>query len=73
VRTGNFFDAIGTVRMEAFIDQTESNRYRGAAARRHTRKPSTPWSMNQGYTEPLDFPYEEGGGFHRHDDPFRGF
>jgi hypothetical protein len=73
VRTGNFFDAIGTVRMEAFIDQTDSNRYRSVAARRHTRKPSTPWSMSQGYPEPLEFPYEEGGGFHRHDDPFRGF
>ncbi|KAL3455492.1 meiotic cell cortex C-terminal pleckstrin homology-domain-containing protein [Aspergillus heterothallicus] len=72
VRTGNFFDAIGTVRMEAFIDQTESNRYRVAATRRHTRKASTPWSMNQGYPEPLDSPYEEGE-YHRHDDPFRGF
>ncbi|KAL5335015.1 meiotic cell cortex C-terminal pleckstrin homology-domain-containing protein [Aspergillus crustosus] len=72
VRTGNFFDAIGTVRMEAFIDQTESNRYRTAPARRHTRKASTPWSMNQtiGYPE-LDSPYEEG--VFRNEDPFRGF
>ncbi|KAL2872266.1 putative nuclear migration protein [Aspergillus lucknowensis] len=70
MRTGNFFDAIGTVRMEAFIDQTESNRYRAAAARRHTRKASTPWSMNQGYPE-LDSPYEEGE--YRHHDPFQGF
>ncbi|KAL4869982.1 hypothetical protein BDV12DRAFT_68123 [Aspergillus spectabilis] len=72
VRTGNFFDAIGTVRMEAFIDQTESNRYRTVPARRHTRKASTPWSMNQtmGYPE-LDSPYEESG--FRNDDPFRGF
>lgn len=71
VRTGNFFDAIGTVRMEAFIDQTESNRYRAAAhGRRHARKSSTPWSMSQGYPE-LESPFEEGKD--RHDDPFRGF
>ncbi|KAL4997749.1 meiotic cell cortex C-terminal pleckstrin homology-domain-containing protein [Aspergillus recurvatus] len=67
VRTGNFFDAIGTVRMEAFIDQTESNRYRAANSRRHTRKASTPWSMNQGYPE-LESPFEE-----VHEDPFHGF
>ncbi|KAL4778512.1 meiotic cell cortex C-terminal pleckstrin homology-domain-containing protein [Aspergillus varians] len=71
VRTGNFFDAIGTVRMEAFIEQTESNRNR-TVLRRHTRKPSTPWSMSQGMGYPeLDSPYEEGG--YRHEDPFRGF
>ncbi|KAL4938622.1 hypothetical protein BDV06DRAFT_49791 [Aspergillus oleicola] len=71
VRTGNFFDAIGTVRMEAFIDQTESNRYRNAS-RRHTRKASTPWSMSQGTSYPeLDSPYEESE--YRHEDPFRGF
>ncbi|KAL4962638.1 putative nuclear migration protein [Aspergillus stella-maris] len=72
VRTGNFFDAIGTVRMEAFIDQTESNRYRNTS-RRHTRKASTPWSMSQGtatYPE-MDSPYEESE--YRHEDPFRGF
>ncbi|KAL2824660.1 meiotic cell cortex C-terminal pleckstrin homology-domain-containing protein [Aspergillus cavernicola] len=71
VRTGNFFDAIGTVRMEAFIDQTDSNRYRVPAARRHTRKASTPWSMNQPFPE-LDSPYESREPF-RQDDPFRGF
>ncbi|KAL4925897.1 putative nuclear migration protein [Aspergillus undulatus] len=71
VRTGNFFDAIGTVRMEAFIDQTESNRYRNAS-RRHTRKGSTPWSMSQATSYPeLDSPFEESG--YRHEDPFRGF
>ncbi|KAL4986886.1 meiotic cell cortex C-terminal pleckstrin homology-domain-containing protein [Aspergillus falconensis] len=67
VRTGNFFDAIGTVRMEAFIDQTESNRYRAVHSRQHTRKASTPWSMNQGYPE-LESPFEE-----VHEDPFNGF
>ncbi|KAL4980018.1 meiotic cell cortex C-terminal pleckstrin homology-domain-containing protein [Aspergillus desertorum] len=67
VRKGNFFDAIGTVRMEAFIDQTESNRYRVPNSRRHTRKPSTPWSMTQGYPE-LESPFEE-----VHEDPFQGF
>ncbi|KAL4889074.1 meiotic cell cortex C-terminal pleckstrin homology-domain-containing protein [Aspergillus ambiguus] len=68
VRTGNFFDAIGTVRMEAFIDQTESNRYRAAAGRpRHVRKPSNPWSLRHpGYHE-LDY------GMYEPEDPFRGF
>ncbi|EAW06289.1 putative nuclear migration protein [Aspergillus clavatus NRRL 1] len=36
IGTGNFFDAIGTVRMEAFIDQTDSNRFR-AGTRTRTR------------------------------------
>ncbi|KAL6239196.1 hypothetical protein BDW75DRAFT_153229 [Aspergillus navahoensis] len=67
VRPANFFDAIGTVRMEAFIDQTESNRFRAANSRRHTRKASTPWSMNQGYPE-LESPCEE-----VQEDPFDGF
>ncbi|KKK22360.1 hypothetical protein ARAM_007691 [Aspergillus rambellii] len=73
VRTSNFFDAIGTVRMEAFIDQAESNRHRATASRsRHARKASSPWSVNQGSSE-LDFlPYEEPENY-RNDDPFGGF
>ncbi|PWY93336.1 nuclear migration protein [Aspergillus sclerotioniger CBS 115572] len=66
VGTSNFFDAIGTVRMEAFIDQT--NGYKGTRSERHSRKASSAWSSNQ----ELDSPYEEGGYFHR-DDPFGEF
>jgi hypothetical protein len=69
VRTGNFFEAIGTVRMEAFIDQTESNRHRVAAGgRRHIRKPSSPWSLRQAGLHEVDLLYEE-----EMPDPFRGF
>ncbi|KAI9373155.1 meiotic cell cortex C-terminal pleckstrin homology-domain-containing protein [Aspergillus egyptiacus] len=70
VRTGNFFDAIGTVRMEAFIDQTDTNRYR-MSARQHMNKVSTPWSVSKGFPV-MDFPYEQDELF-RNDDPFRGF
>ncbi|PYH95376.1 nuclear migration protein [Aspergillus ellipticus CBS 707.79] len=64
--TGNFFDAIGTVRMEAFIDQ--ANGYKGPLAVRHDRKASSAWSASQ----ELDSPYGEGGSL-RHVDPFGGF
>ncbi|KAI9927362.1 hypothetical protein ASPWEDRAFT_175080 [Aspergillus wentii DTO 134E9] len=78
--TGNFFDAIGTVRMEAFIDQTESNRHRvGNRRPRNGSKASSQWS--QGYQghhhalRDLDFPTLEDSSelYFRHDDPFRGF
>ncbi|KAK6813447.1 Meiotic cell cortex C-terminal pleckstrin homology [Aspergillus parasiticus SU-1] len=72
VRTGNYFDAIGTVRMEAFIDQTESNQNH-ATYPRHVRKPSSPWSSGSQRIYDLDHPrYDDFGPF-RHDDPFGGF
>ncbi|GMF80279.1 unnamed protein product [Aspergillus oryzae] len=72
VRTGNYFDAIGTVRMEAFIDQTESNQNH-ATYPRHVRKPSSPWSSESQRIYDLDHPrYDDLGSF-RHDDPFGGF
>ncbi|KAE8334667.1 hypothetical protein BDV24DRAFT_145523 [Aspergillus arachidicola] len=72
VRTGNYFDAIGTVRMEAFIDQTESNQNH-ATYPRHVRKPSSPWSSGSQRIHDLDHPrYDDFGSF-RHDDPFGGF
>ncbi|KNG81951.1 putative nuclear migration protein [Aspergillus nomiae NRRL 13137] len=72
VRTGNYFDAIGTVRMEAFIDQAESNQCH-APHPRHSRKPSTPWSPESQRFYDLDHPrYDDYGSF-RNDDPFRGF
>ncbi|KAF7594301.1 hypothetical protein BBP40_009701 [Aspergillus hancockii] len=72
VRTGNYFDAIGTVRMEAFIDQTESYQFRTTRAR-HVRKPSSPWSPGSQRFYDLDHPVYEDGEYSRHDDPFRGF
>ncbi|KAE8348103.1 meiotic cell cortex C-terminal pleckstrin homology-domain-containing protein [Aspergillus coremiiformis] len=69
MRTGNYFDAIGTVRMEAFIDQ-ESN-YRAIRAR-HGRKPSSPWSSESQRFYDTDHPRYDGESFH-HDDPFGGF
>ncbi|OGM41877.1 putative nuclear migration protein [Aspergillus bombycis] len=72
VRTGNYFDAIGTVRMEAFIDQTESNQYH-ATRPRHSRKPSSPWSPGSQRFYDLDHPrYNDYESFHN-DDPFGGF
>ncbi|RHZ58452.1 putative nuclear migration protein [Aspergillus thermomutatus] len=68
IGTGNFFDAIGTVRMEAFIDQTESVRYRPGTRSRHTRKPSSQWgSSSQRFYGEFSMP-EDG-----EPDPFRGF
>ncbi|KAF5862854.1 hypothetical protein ETB97_011094 [Aspergillus alliaceus] len=73
IRTGNYFDAIGTVRMEAFIDQTESNQY-GAIHTRHGREPSSPWSLGSQRFDDLDHPRYGGSESFRHDDdPFRGF
>ncbi|KAH8425631.1 putative nuclear migration protein [Aspergillus melleus] len=75
VRTGtsNFFDAIGTVRMEAFIDQADASRIRPTRAR-HGRKVSSPWGapQNPRFREPDYSPYDDFEHFH-HDDPFRGF
>lgn len=71
--TGNFFDAIGTVRMEAFIDQTDANR-RGPRSR-HRRKPSSQWSggfsgFSGAYRPSIDTRSEASS---RLDDPFGGF
>ncbi|KAF9886155.1 hypothetical protein FE257_011980 [Aspergillus nanangensis] len=76
VRPGsNFFDAIGTVRMEAFIDQTESNRNRVVANSgrpRHARKPSSPslWNARPGFHE-QDYPTHHED--YRNEDLFQGF
>lgn len=71
VGTGNFFDAVGTVRMEAFIDRTNTNRYPGQHPR-HRRKSSSPWSQGQ---YDFDFPpVEDNGAMLTHsDNPFHGF
>lgn len=65
VGTGNFFDAIGTVRMEAFIDRTSANANRFPADR--PRKSSSPWSSGRG-----DLDWKESGEILR-EDPFQGF
>ncbi|KAE8379513.1 meiotic cell cortex C-terminal pleckstrin homology-domain-containing protein [Aspergillus bertholletiae] len=72
VRTGNYFDAIGTVRMEAFIDQTGSNQYHSTHPR-HARKPSSPWSSGSQRFYDLDQPRHDYSGSFRNDDPFGGF
>lgn len=71
IGTGNFFDAIGTVRMEAFIDHTSAGRY-PPQHQRHRRKSSSPWSQRH---YDLDFPAVEDTGemLHHHDNPFHGF
>lgn len=73
VQTGNFFDAVGTVRMEAFIDQADGNRFRSTRAR-HGRKASSPWgaAQNPRFREVDYSPYDDSEQLH-HDDPFRGF
>ncbi|OJJ84966.1 putative nuclear migration protein [Aspergillus glaucus CBS 516.65] len=76
--TSNFFDAIGTVRMEAFIDQTDANRPPRGSSRqgqRHRRKPSSSqWSsgLSSGYGYPQPRGSFETSGS-RFEDPFKGF
>lgn len=74
INTGNFFDAVGTVRMEAFIDRVENPRHRGNHRSRHAvRKPeASHWASNG---NDMDFTKSEDGSeiYYRSDDPFRGF
>jgi Meiotic cell cortex C-terminal pleckstrin homology len=73
VGTGNFFDAVGTIRMEAFIDHTHVPRPRGYRLRQGMRKrDSNHWGA--GHND-LDFTRFEDGSeaFYRHEDPFREF
>ena len=72
----NFFDAVGTVRMEAFIDRTErdlhSDRYGGGHKSRHgtRRKESNYW----GNSPDIDLRSEGSSEIYFHtEDPFRGF
>ena len=64
----NFFDAIGTVRMQAFIGQPGSNRPRGQSSQ-HRRRSSSQWSP--GYRHGLDSPSLPRNS--ESSDPFRGF
>ncbi|KAL1866782.1 hypothetical protein Plec18167_008916 [Paecilomyces lecythidis] len=72
--TGNFFEAVGTVRMEAFIDRTnQMSTQRGAYGPRHTMKrDSSQWSSGQ---HSLEFARSEASSemSYRHGDPFQGF
>ncbi|KAJ9238081.1 hypothetical protein DTO169E5_4923 [Paecilomyces variotii] len=72
--TGNFFEAVGTVRMEAFIDRTnQMSSQRSAYAPRHTMKrDSSQWSSGQ---QSLEFARSEASSemSYRHEDLFRGF
>ncbi|EEP76039.1 predicted protein [Uncinocarpus reesii 1704] len=69
---GNFFDAVGTVRMEAFVDRPEISRQRGYRSRHVGRKRDLSYWPQSPDT---DFPRSDDGSdiFFRNDDPFRGF
>lgn len=62
----NFFDAVGTVRMEAFVDKSDVPRQRGYRGRKKDYWPQSP---------DLEFRESDGGGndFFRNYNPFRGF
>jgi hypothetical protein len=72
---GNFFDAVGTVRMEAFIDRVDMPRHRGSYRSRHgvRKRDSSHWGSGQ--HDLPDFTRSEDGSeiYYRNDDPFRGF
>lgn len=74
INTGNFFDAVGTVRMEAFIDRVDNPRHRGNYRSRHgvRKRESSHWGSNG---HDMDFRRSEDGSevYYRSDDPFRGF
>ncbi|OJD12332.1 hypothetical protein AJ78_07050 [Emergomyces pasteurianus Ep9510] len=82
VGMSNFFEAVGTVRMEAFVDRSEFARQRvgghghrsrhgggGGGSRR--RRDAHYWPPNSPDTE--FYGSEDGDVFFRNDDPFRGF
>lgn len=74
VGMNNFFDAVGTVRMEAFIDRTEMARQRVGNRPRNGGKKKDPnhWAQSPD----IEFPRSEDGAseiFFRNEDPFRGF
>lgn len=74
----NFFDAVGTVRMEAFVDLPDSSRPRSTYRTYHARKASSQFSSLGGFSldssSPRGYQQGDGGeGAFRTDDPFRGF
>ncbi|PGH18005.1 hypothetical protein AJ80_04626 [Polytolypa hystricis UAMH7299] len=75
VGMSNFFDAVGTVRMEAFVDRQDVPRRRGTRSRRTNTRNKEPnyWAGSPD----IEYPKSDDGGsgdiFFRHDDPFRGF
>lgn len=73
VGMNNFFDAVGTVRMEAFIDRTEMARQRVGQRSRNAGRKRDPGYWGQ--SPDTEGPRSEDGSeiFFRHDDPFRGF
>lgn len=72
--TGNFFEAVGTVRMEAFIDRTnQMHAHRAGYSSRHAmrKRDSSQWGSGQ---HSLDFARSETGSETSYrTDPFRGF
>ena len=65
--TGNFFDAIGTVRMEAFVDRTDLAGKHSGAARglRHSKKASNVWSSDLwSHADGNEVSYRSDGGYY---------
>jgi hypothetical protein len=78
VPTGNFFDAVGTIRMEAFVDRAELPRPRRTQRPRQggrRKEPPSCWPQSPEPQFPRSERWEEGSTdpYFRHDDPFRGF
>ena len=70
--TPNFFDAVGTVRMEAFVDRSEvpqRRRLRKTRQSQRRKEPSAYWPQSP----ETDFPRSEDGYSMFQEDPFRGF
>ncbi|KAH8695933.1 meiotic cell cortex C-terminal pleckstrin homology-domain-containing protein [Talaromyces proteolyticus] len=72
IAPSNLFDAVGTIRMEAFIDRVDGPRIRNQR-NRAPRKREPPSQLGPGHD--LDFTRSEDGGdiYYRNDDLFRGF
>lgn len=69
----NFFDAVGTVRMEAFVDRPGMPRPRQSYRTRQGRKKDMSyWGAGPGPEMPFERP-DESDAFFRSEDPFGGF
>ena len=72
----NFFDAVGTVRMEAFVDRQHEPRQRQSYRTRQGRKKDMSYwgggPPSEGSVRP-SVDGSEGSGIYRSEDPFRGF
>lgn len=74
IATNNFFDAVGTIRMEAFIDRVEATQQSSSRAGGHRSRGPRKGGESSSHYEP-DFTRSEASSevFYRNDDLFRGF